>query len=173
MNLLLCRGMIRTGNINWKNFAFSKTNLFIRRLGSMILLILVMIIMAVPSALVYNLTANVPYAKYFMDLQFIQNNSSFLSNLIVRYMPGLWNALINLLFLVIIKSLSRMRKYTDYISYQKFISRTAMFYLSINILLLPVISISANSSIIDLTRQLFTWDKFNRTFLFSNSCMIV
>ena len=108
-----------------------------------------------------------------MNLQFIQDKNSYLSNLIVRYLPGIWVAVANALVFLVIDRLARLRKYSDYISYQKFINRVTLFYLFVNILILPLISISANSDIIDVAQKFFTWDRFNQTFIYSNCGIII
>lgn len=165
----------RIGNINWANLSYSNRNLLVRRVISIILLIIAMVIMAVPSvgvvyqAFIYNLQANVPYAKYFMDLEFIQDNANPLSNLVMRYVPGLWSAVANMLVFYVIDLLAALRKYPDYTSYQHFVNSVSIFYLFVNVLLLPLISISANSDIVQVARKFFTWDRFNQTFLYTNS----
>ena len=112
-----------------------------------------------------------PYAKEIMDLRFIQDKSSYLSNLIVRYMPGLWTALANMLVFYLIDRLARLRRYSDYISYQRFVGNVSIFYFFVNMLLLPLVSISANANVYKLAQKFFTWDRFSQTFLYLNSGM--
>jgi hypothetical protein len=111
----------------------------------------------------------VPFAKYLIDLQFLQNQQNMFSNLLVRYMPGLWNTLVNSLVFLLIDLLAQLRRYSDYVEYQRFISSVSMFYLTVNVLLLPLISISASSDIVDATKQVVSWKQFSQSFIFSQS----
>lgn len=108
-----------------------------------------------------------------MRAQFIKNRTSFLSNLVLNYMPGLWNALVNLLVFVFIDLLAKLRKYPDFVSYHRFISRVCMFYLTINIILLPLASISVSYDIVDLAFEMVSWQKFNQKFIMSQSGTII
>lgn len=111
-----------------------------------------------------------PFAKFLIQLEFLQNRHNIFSNLLTRYLPGLWNSVINALVLLLIDLIARLRLYSDYVAYQRFISKVSIFYLTVNILLLPLISMSASSDIIDVTMKAIAWQRFSQSFIYSQSC---
>ena len=60
--------------------------------------------------------------------------------------------------------------YTEYVSNQKYILRFSIWYLALNMIVVPLLSVSTNSTPFQLLDQLFQWKPFSREFIFEQSC---
>ena len=111
---------------------------------------MIYIIFCIPSVafcnkiFVYNLKANVGFLDEILELKFLKSDHYIFQYLVQEYLPGLWNSLINLLTFLIIDKLSLFRNYTEYISKEKFIMRVSFFYLTLNIIFVPMFSYSVS-----------------------------
>ena len=85
--------------------------------------------------------------------------------LIIEYIPGIWVSLVNALNLLIVDHLSTFRQNTQIISYQKFIFLVHSFYMSLNMLVLPLIGFGSDSSW-SLIEGFFTWRPVRSQFIF-------
>lgn len=103
--------------------------------------------------------------RKFLSLEWIGNAPPVIEYLIVEYIPGIWVALVNALNLLIVDHLSTFRQHTQIISYQKFIFLVHSFYMSLNMLVLPLIGYGADSSW-SLVEGFFTWRRVRNQFIF-------
>ena len=112
---------------------------------------------------VYNIKSKVPFSRHLLELDFIAENSEFLSFLIIEYLPGIWNSLVNILVYLIIDQVGMYLKFSEYVANQIYQIRLSMIHLTMNILILPMLSISANADILGVGRKLFTFERFNQS----------
>ena len=96
-----------------------------------------------------------------------------------EYLPGLWNSLVNLLNYLIMDKISSLkllglwRNYTEYLSKEKFIMRISFAYLIVNVIFVPMFSLTVGDNLLNLAKKLFTWKSYSRTFLLSDSGRIL
>ncbi len=107
--------------------------------------------------------------KFLLDVEFAKGEPTFVGNLIIEYAPGLWNGLVNILVYLVIDQLSVLRKYIEYVSNQRFITRLSIFFLTLNMIIIPILSISVDADVLNVTRNIFTWKRYNQGFLFPST----
>jgi hypothetical protein len=103
--------------------------------------------------------------RKFLNLEWIGNAPPVMEYLIVEYIPGIWVALVNALNLLIVDHLSTFRQHTQIISYQKFIFLVHSFYMTLNMLVLPLIGYGSDTSW-SLVEGFFTWRRVRNQFIF-------
>lgn len=60
-------------------------------------------------AFVFFLKSNITFVRQFLNLEYIGDSPSFVSFLVVEYIPGIWISLVNSLNLLLVDHLSRPR----------------------------------------------------------------
>ena len=105
-----------------------------------------------------------------LNLEFLadENTNPFIKAL-VDYIAGLWSLLINKLVIQLIKFIGLFFKFDEFEENQTYQMRMSMIFLSINMIVLPMLSIAASSDIFTITKQILTFEKFNRSFVLSDA----
>jgi hypothetical protein len=106
-----------------------------------------------------------------LNVEFIKTQNYYINLLIVEYLPGLWNSLVNALTFLLIDKLSLFRNYTEYVSKEKFILRVSFFYLTVNVILVPLATITGDKDLLTLAQEFTEWRPISRTFMLSNSSL--
>lgn len=144
-NLVVTRGL-NPYDLIWQNVGGTRGLYFFRRIGLFILSVLILLFLSTPAALLAELKS----AVGIIDVAWIQNLPGPLSNIAEAYLPSIFIVMLNQLLLLLIDISAYMERHYSHTEVQSSILHKAVIYLTLNMLIIPGITIAATKSFINV-----------------------
>jgi Late exocytosis, associated with Golgi transport/Calcium-dependent channel, 7TM region, putative phosphate len=142
-NLVVTRGM-NPYDFIWQNFGGTRGFYFFRRLGLLILSVLILLFLSTPAALLAALESAVS------DVSWAESLPGPLASVAQAYLPSIFIVMLNQLLLLLIDISAYMEKYYSHTEVQSSILHKAVVYLTLNMLVIPGLTIAAAKSFVTI-----------------------
>jgi hypothetical protein len=143
-NLVVTRGL-HPYDIIWQNVGGTRGFYFFRRLGLLILSILILLFLSTPAALLAAIKSAVG-----VEGNWTGNLPGPMSNIAQAYLPSIFIVLLNQVLLLLIDISAYMERHYSHSEVQSSIFHKALVYLTLNMLIIPGFTIAASQSFIGL-----------------------
>ena len=143
-NLVVSRGL-HPYDIIWQNVGGTRGFYFFRRMGLLMLSIMILLFLSTPAALLAAIKSAVG-----VEANWIQNLPGPLSGIAQAYLPSIFIVLLNQVLLLLIDISAYMERHYSHTAVQSSIFHKALVYLTLNMLIIPGFTIAASKSFINL-----------------------
>ena len=136
-------------DIVWANLGGTRGFYYFRRLGVLTLATLVILFLSTPASLL----AQIKSAVGVLEVNWVENLPQPIYKFIQAYLPSFFIVLLNQLLLVLIDISAYMEKHFSHSDCQSSILHKAVIYLSLNMLIIPGITLAASESLVKILRE--------------------
>lgn len=105
-----------------------------------------------------------PLAKNLLELSFLRDKAVVVDNFASVYLPALINTGINELFKLFVTKIGLLQKHTDFVGFQQHLFRVYVVQLVLNTLIVPVFSLSIDTSVWAVFTTFFQWQPYQGVF---------
>ena len=144
-NLVVTKGL-NPYDFIWQNVGGTRGLYFFRRIGLFVLSVLILLFLSTPAALLAALKS----AVGVVDVSWIQNMPGPLANIAQAYLPSIFIVMLNQLLLLLIDISAYMERHYSHTEVQSSILHKAVIYLTLNMLIIPGITIAATKSFVNV-----------------------
>lgn len=122
--------------------------------------------------MIYNLKLLLPFAADIVEAKFINNKSGLTNNFVNVYLPALMTLGIVALFYLIINQMGLIQKHKEFVDNQRLRFRVILFHQILNLLVIPLLSISVSSDLFKVAQQAVNWQRYKTSFLLTGACTV-
>lgn len=144
-NIVVTRGF-HPYDFIWQNVGGTRGFYFFRRLGLLMLSILILLFLSTPAALLAALRS----AVGGVDASWVNDLPDPLGNILQAYLPSMLIVMLNQLLLFLIDISAYMERHYSHTEVQNSILHKAVIYLTLNMLIIPGFTIAATKSFINI-----------------------